>query len=211
MPPRCPVCWEKALAASVLLSMQTCASAGPGGKGGGILTLQPQLSSSRACPPTVGPLAARAGLCPLGRDWPCWLEAQHEGFPWGFVRLEAAIPRGGGGEAPFLPLLLTWPHLPVGTVISDPSKMLLELWGGGSVTAVVSEHRGPHAHLVPHATLPATRGPSGPELPILLAAALGPPGEMEKMSIGFGVCFHPWEPSVSDPQNRGLDGWGEIE
>lgn len=59
----------------------------------------------------MGPLAVPIDLCPLGLDSPCWLEAQHQGFPWGFVRFGKSSPLGE--EVPLLAQFFTWPHLPM--------------------------------------------------------------------------------------------------
>lgn len=83
---------------------------------GAILILKPKSFPPPVCvcgggQPRVGPLAVPIDLCPLGLDSPCWLEAQHQGFPWGFVRFGKSSPLGE--EVPLLAQFFTWPHLPM--------------------------------------------------------------------------------------------------
>lgn len=72
------------------------------GWGDDIVILKPK-SFPPVCAAPVWVLEATPPMllgCPLGFE-SCWLEAQHEVFPWGFVRFGSSCPQGV--KSPFYP------------------------------------------------------------------------------------------------------------
>lgn len=185
-----------------MLFMQIYANAwGPAGGVGGPwgdrnLILQPE--SVCACAPRGGPLAAHTGLCPLG-----WRPSRRA-FPGVLLHLEAQPP---GTEVSFclLPGPTSWElkTQPQETLLGPCCRLGAPSLGWrvstGDLTPTLSPPHPPHPPPALRAGAHSCRGPWIPE---------GEPWVPVPAERSWQVNF--WEPWVSDPQTKGLGGWGEI-